>query len=71
MWKLKVTYFYVKFFYLIFNKLWKPDSLCLSVCFPLKGKVTFYTFTFSNFLSKEVKNYFIHWFHEFRTQLRF
>lgn len=26
MWKLKLTYFYVKFFYLIFNKLWKPEK---------------------------------------------
>lgn len=27
MWKLKLTYFYVKFFYsLIFNKLWKPGG---------------------------------------------
>ena len=33
MWKLKLTYFYVKFLYsLIFNKLWKPGGGSVCVC---------------------------------------
>lgn len=41
MWKLKLTYFYVKFFYsLIFNKLWKPGGGCvICVCtFSFQGR---------------------------------
>lgn len=42
MWKLKLTYFYVKFFYsLIFNKLWKPVGACVGVCafLPREGRL--------------------------------
>lgn len=69
MWKLKLTYFYVKFFYsLIFNKLWKPGGcLCLSVCFPLEEEESFYSLTFSNVLIEAVTTYLTHWLSKIRT----
>lgn len=70
MWKLKLTYFYVKFFYsLIFNKLWKPGGGRVRA--PSSGWGGRPPAWPSRFLAKAVKGGFVHRPGDFGTELRF
>lgn len=67
MWKLKLTYFYVKFFYsLIFNKLWKPGVLMFEcVSFTGKGLLLWAHILELSKLGQEKLS--CNWFSKFRT----